>query len=302
VDAPASESASRPTQGRDPYPADLFARPSACEIPTEPSAGIEEARAVEYRRVDGAPLHLDVARPSSGTHPLVVFVHGGGWEVGDRGYHSTDIRVLAGLGYVAASIDYRLAPEHPFPAAVSDVRCAVRYLATRADLGIDPRRIALIGFSAGAHLAALVAVTPSAPSLDDVACALDPAPVRAVVAYFGIYDLSRTDDFRSRTRTMLETFLGSDATSDRARLASPLHAVSRDAPAMLLIHGTEDPVIPFEQSVEMRDALLQHQVPADLVAVDFGHGFLLRSARPELRPALCATLAFLERALGARTP
>jgi dipeptidyl aminopeptidase/acylaminoacyl peptidase len=66
---------------------------------------------------------------------------------------------------------------------------------------------------------------------------------------------------------------------------------------MLLVHGIDDPVIPFEHSVLMRDALLAEHVPADLVAIDAGHGFLLRSPRPELRPALCATLSFLERAL-----
>jgi acetyl esterase/lipase len=285
----------------DRYPADLFARPRTCEIPSPPPSGIEESLGVEYRRVDGAPLHLDVARPSSaGTRPLVVFVHGGGWEVGDREYHSTDIRVLAGLGYVAASIDYRLAPEHRFPAAASDVRCAVRYLSTRTDLGIDPGRIALAGFSAGGHLAALVGLAPADPSLDDVPCELDPAPVRAVVSYFGIYDLLRTDDLRSRTRTMLTTFLGPDASEARARLASPIHAVTPEGPAVLLVHGVEDPVIPFEHAVLMRDALLERRVPADLVAIDAGHGFLLRSPRPELRPALCATLAFLERALAPR--
>lgn len=282
-----------------PYLDDLFARPRTCGIPPEPTTGFEESLGVEFRRAGDVPVLLDLARPSApGPHPLVVFVHGGGWRVGERVHLARETRIFAGLGYVAATLDYRLAPEHLFPAAASDVRCAVRYLSTRTDLGIDPRRIGLVGFSAGAHLVALAAVSPSDPALDDVPCEIaEPARVRAVVGYFGIYDLRRSAGLGNATRNMVGNFLGPEAIA-RAPLASPILAASAESPAMLFVHGSDDEVVPISESVAMRNALREHDVPTDLVRIEgIGHGFILRSTRPEVRPATCATLAFLERAL-----
>jgi acetyl esterase/lipase len=282
-----------------PYPGDLFARPRTCEIPPEPATGFEETLAIEFRRAGGVPVLLDLARPSTpGPHPLVVFVHGGGWRVGERVHLARETRIFAGLGYAAATLDYRLAPEHVFPAAASDVRCAVRYLSTRTDLGIDPRRIGLVGFSSGAHLVALAAMSPSDPALDDVPCEIaEPARVRAVVGYFGIYDLRRPASLAGATRNIVANFLGPEA-STLAPLASPIVAASAESPAMLFVHGSDDEVIPISESIAMRNTLRQHGVPTDLVRIEgIGHGFILRSQRPEVRPATCATLAFLERTL-----
>lgn len=129
-----------------------------------PRREIHPELSVEDREIPGrdGPIRLRVYRPASGdgpTLPVVVFIHGGGWSVGDLdSYDSTARRHAAGAGAVVVSVDYRLAPEHPYPAAVDDVWAATRWVAAHAaELGGDADRMAVAGDSAGGNLAAVVA-------------------------------------------------------------------------------------------------------------------------------------------------
>ncbi len=144
---------------------------------------------------------VTVNASEQGRRPLVVFIHGGAWMIGDKawvrgGTHmqlEQFLHLLLRNGYAVASQNYRLVPEGVFPAPIHDVKAAVRYLRAHAnELGINPERIAVVGESAGAHLAQLLAVSAGEPSLEgDLGNAAFSSRVKAVVSYYGIADLRR---------------------------------------------------------------------------------------------------------------
>ena len=201
-----------------------------------------------------------------GPFAAVLLVHGGGWSSGDRTQAARALRgplVAAGLAWIA--LDYRLAPRHRHPAAVEDVRAAVVWTKTHATaLGLDPGRLALVGESAGGHV--VVVGRRSRPA--------------------------RTRAWRrwcrsSRRSTWRRT--PSDAAGSRPRCArcSDARPSTRDAPGaarrvaaaarapglppFLLVHGTADMSVPYEQSLRLREALRSADVPCALVTVPDGH-------------------------------
>src|SRR6266849_6281504 len=156
---------------------------------------------VVYATVDGVPLRFDHYRPrqATGPAPAVVFVHGGAWMHGDPSQAAGNALHFARRGIATISLSYRLAPAHRFPAPLDDVRHGLRWVrAHAAELGIDPERLALLGLSAGAHLAMLAHVARGVaqlaadlpPELRDVS-----EDVRAVIVHYGPFDLSRSRAF-----------------------------------------------------------------------------------------------------------
>ena len=213
---------------------------------------------VTYATHDGVTLLGDFYAPEgSGPHPALIAVHGGGWQQGTRDSYRHWGPYLAAAGYALFSVDYRLAkPNQPsYPQAMHDIRAAVQFVRGSAtDLGIDPKRIGLIGDSAGAHLAALVALAGDAPSFAG-AYREDPfhavsTKVKAVIGFYGVYDMAQQwqHDLVSRPKDQItEKFLGA-APIDNRRLyfdASPMSYVTREnnQTAFLITHGTEDDVV-----------------------------------------------------------
>src|SRR5688572_21590931 len=171
-------------------------------------------------------------------------------------------------GYAVASTNYRLAPISRWPASIEDVTCAVRHLRENAaDYGIDPQRIGVWGNSAGGHLAALLGVT------DDFSGPGSSTRVQAVVALYGIHDLTASDTPLPTALTIESAFGQRPAPGDPVlSAASPIsHVTSDDAP-FLLIHGREDVLVLPNQSEAMLSRLSQAGVPAELILVDHaGH-------------------------------
>lgn len=221
-----------------------------------------------YTVAGGERLTLDLFRPATpGPHPVVVAVHGGAWTSGDKTQLEEVCQGFTARGYAVACIDYRLAPRHPFPAALHDVHAAVRFLRQSSpDLGLDPSRIALLGTSAGGHLAALAALREDGPE----------TRVGAVIDLYGPADL--TDPSIAHNPVMVSLFGGPEG----LREASPLRWVRAGAPPFLIVHGEKDVVVAPAQSLALATALRAQGDEATVLLVRrAGHDLVAEGGVPD---------------------
>jgi acetyl esterase/lipase len=239
---------------------------------------VELQENVQYGTGGGEPLTLHLAKPKGVTEPcpVILYIHGGGWRAGSKDGHRADISRAAAQGYVSASVGYRFAPAHRFPAQIEDVKCAVRYLRAHAkELNIDPNRIGAIGFSAGAHLSMILGAMDSADGLEgNGGWPEQSSKVQAVVAYFGPTNFN--SPYPDLTVPIIEQFLGGTAKEkpEEYRLASPVTYVNKGDAPMLLFQGTVDVLVPYEQAFEMATALSKSGVPGRIeLLLGKGHGW-----------------------------
>ncbi|MFN7921150.1 MAG: alpha/beta hydrolase fold domain-containing protein [Bryobacteraceae bacterium] len=233
---------------------------------------------VEYSRV-GERVAMDIARPASGSaRPAVLAIHGGGFRAGKRDSYLPLVEKLAQRGYVAATTSYRLSPRHQFPAAVEDVKAAVRFLRANAGkYGIDPDRICTVGGSAGGHLALMLGLTAGVREFEGSGPNLDrSSKVSCVVDYYGPTDFTKSYGKSVDAAEVLPMFLGGDLEHARPihQRSSPLNWATANAAPVLAIHGTKDRYVAYEQSVWLIDRLRQVGVDAELLGLqDADHGF-----------------------------
>ncbi|HXD31948.1 MAG TPA: pectinesterase family protein [Pyrinomonadaceae bacterium] len=225
---------------------------------------------LEYGRAAGESLLLDACVPDGeGPFAAIILVHGGGWSGGDK---TSGVAPLFGplskSGFVWFSINYRLAPKHPHPAAVEDIETSIRWVkAHAAEFNVDPNRLALLGESAGGHLAALTAVR-----------AKDDTRVAAVIPFYAPVDLEADTERRGGLSLSLRgLFNSSSEVDDQAgkilREASPINYVHAGLPPFLLVHGTADMSVLYSQSVQFQTKLRAAGVSCELITIDDGvHG------------------------------
>jgi acetyl esterase/lipase len=238
--------------------------------------------AVPFAEVDGNKLLLDLYLPADTKQPpLLVWVHGGAWRSGSRA--NPPLGFLVSAGYAVASVDYRLSPVARFPAQVHDIKGAIRFLRARqASYGYEARRIAILGSSAGGHLAALVGVTNSHAELEGTigGNAEQTSNVQAIVDYNGPTNFltilkQSTPHGLSVREPALKLLLGGlpEEATALARLASPVMHVDAGDPPLLMLHGDQDPQVPINQSHELQGAYKQRGLPTMLEVVHGGaHG------------------------------
>ena len=236
---------------------------------------------VQYCTGGGRPLLMDVFVPKHRNRtptPAVLWIHGGGWERGDKNGNS-GAQLLANEGFVTASLFYRLSGDSPFPADVEDCKCAVRFLrANAAKYGIDPDRIGVAGASAGGHLAELVATADRSAGLEGNGGWQNvSSKVQAAAAYYGVSDFTvGALQFQHHTgQVVVKLFRGTEKEKPELyRKASPIFYVSKDDPPLLLAHGEKDDLVPFDQSVRMAAAYRRVGLPVEFIAVkNAGHDF-----------------------------
>jgi acetyl esterase/lipase len=248
---------------------------------------------VVYGKGAGEDLKLNLSRPKgqAGAAPCVLLIHGGGWAAGSKEGHNAQTWDLVRRGYVSATVGYRFAPRHPFPAQVEDVKCAVRFLRANAEkYGIDPARIGAVGFSAGAHLSMMLGVMGKEDGLEGEGGFPDqPSQVNAVVSYFGPTDFV-TADYPEASRAIVAKFLGGsrEEKAEAYRRASPVTYVTKGDAPTLVIQGTRDPLVPHTQAIVMGDALTAAGVPGRVeLVLGAGHNFPGEEGR-RLWEATCA--------------
>lgn len=202
--------------------------------------------------------------------PLLININGGAWKSSTPWLHITEQAYYASHGYVVASIDYTTLNFDSFPAQIEDVKCAIRFLRKNAaKFGIDPDRIALMGDSAGAQLAALAGTTCKTGLFctgDDLDVSDE---VNAVIGFYGIYDfVSLVGSGDAVLKPIYCEYLNETDPGrlmEKARLASPICHVSDKTPPFLLLQGTGDSMVDPNQSKAFYERLIKAGIEADLV-------------------------------------
>ena len=225
---------------------------------------------------------LDLYVPDNGDLlPLIIWIHGGAFRMGSKVDH-VPLEFLE-LGYAVASVNYRLSQHAIFPAQIEDVKAAVRWLRANAEtFYIDANRFGVWGESAGGHLAAMLGTTGNIDTFD-VGENLDvSSQVQVVVDHFGPTDFLQMDAQRLPGGMVHDTIdspeselVGGPIQENKERVvrANPVTYVSAEAPPFLIIHGDQDPLVPYQQSLLLYEALVEAKVPVLLYTVaGEGHG------------------------------
>ena len=266
----------------------------------QPPDTVQVVRDIVYATYGNRDLLLDLYLPSErGAEPIpgIVVIRGGGWQQGDKDGFAHIAGYLASSGFAAVCVEYRAAPEATFPAAVNDTKAAVRWLrAHAAEHGINPATLGAIGGSAGAHLAAMLAVTHRMDELDGEGGNPNVSNrVQAVVAMATPADLlTERVDRSSRNAAALVAFLGAtyQENPDLWVLASPISHVHAGAAPILLMHSDADQVVSPQQSVLLKERYEQAGLPTELVTIEAApHAFWGRQ-RPWHDEVLDRAVAF----------
>ena len=253
-------------------------------------AGLIERRNLDYAGTENPRQQLDLLLPPRSKNgkqkrlPVVAFIHGGAWRAGDkRGGLARVAPFVRSGGYAGVSIGYRLSLEAQWPAQIHDCKAAIRWLRANADkYGLDADRIAVWGTSAGGHLVAMLGTSADVPSLEGTVGphATISSRVRCVIDFFGPTEFLSMNSFPSRidhdaADSPESQLVGGPIheRKDAVRSASPIaHVSARDAPT-LLVHGSADALVPFDQSVQLDRALRQAGVESRFIRIEGGgHG------------------------------
>ena len=255
--------------------------------PRTASAGARELRDLPYVKDATERQRLDlylpddpvVAGAAQKARPLVIWVHGGGWEGGSK--HDCPAKPLLARGYVVASIGYRLSSQAVFPAQIEDCKAAVRWLRAHAgEYGIDPTRIGAWGASAGGHLVALLGTTAGTRQFDVGGDLDQSSAVQCVLDWFGPADFLRWGDppltvVMDSPNTALARLLGGPVHThvELARSASPVYFADKNSAPFLIMHGDHDNTVPLQQSDELAATLQMDGVETTFKVVPgAGHG------------------------------
>jgi pectinesterase len=231
---------------------------------------------VVYAQYGQRRLKLDLYLPPKsdrpGNVPGIIVVQSGEWLLGDKTFFGDVAGNLAMERFVVASIEYRTSNEATFPAAIQDLKAAVRWLrAHAAAYGVRPDAIGAIGGSAGAHLAAMLATSGGVTEFEGTGGNSGvSSDVQAVVAMGGAYDLHWKDGLGPKFARAVTGFTGEppEAQADAIVAASPVTYVSSRSAPLLLMHSRTDPDVPFEQSEEMERQYRGVGAPVVLKAIE----------------------------------
>lgn len=239
-------------------------------------------------------LYIPKSKSPKGGFPVVINVHGGGWVTGSKA-NPPCLNELVKSGIAVASIEYRFVKEAPYPAQLHDAKAAVRWLRANASkYGINANRFGAIGGSAGGHLVALLGSNNHNPQLEGtVGGVKSPSDISCVVDLAGptnMFSLDLNPKFLPEKGILLRPSMhlypkwglaysllkASPAdVPELAKLASPVFWINKKSASFLIVHGMQDKVVPFKQSLELTEVLQQTGVSTEMLLVPGkGHGDL----------------------------
>lgn len=235
-------------------------------------------------------LDVYALRDVSKLNPTVVMIHGGGWVSGTKEVAQMHILPYLEMGFSVVNVGYRLGAVASAPAAVEDVRCALRWVFRNAkQYGFDTTAIIVTGHSAGGHLALMTGFLPPASEFDAL-CRLDSDPalkVAAVINWFGITDVADQIEGGANKRDYATRWFGSKQDVDLAKRLSPINYLRAGLPPVLTLHGDADPVVPYAHGVRLHEALTKAGLQSTLHTIPKGgHGGFTREATVEAYKAV----------------
>ncbi len=228
---------------------------------------VEVEKDIVFGQGGSRDLLCDIYRPAPARskHTAVIHLHGGGFRAGSKA-GTRGAQPLAERGYTSISSQYRLMDEAIWPAQIEDVKACIRWVRANAEhLGVDPTKIAVMGYSAGGHLALVAAGSPNQPNLEGVGghSGVDTG-VAACVAF---YPPAGIRVQRSPAGTP-HPMLGLDPTEEAYRGFSPINYVNAGSPPTILLHGTADQTVPVEDSLALYEAMRKAGAPVELHVID----------------------------------
>lgn len=260
-----------------------------CQRVSTAPAGFQALRNLDYVGEGNQRQMLDLYLPeakSEKPNPLVVYIHGGGWQAGSK----DEADVLTGLirggtPYAGASLNYRLTDQAQWPAQIHDCKAAIRWLRAHArEYNLDPEKIAVFGISAGGHLVSMLGVTGGVAELEGtlgkhldqssrVTCVLDFCGPSDFLTFGGKGSVLDPNDPKGPLARLIGGPL--KERNEEARKASPVTYLTEDDAPFLIIHGDKDNIVPYAQATEMDAALKAAHIPSILLTgTDGGHVFL----------------------------
>ncbi|GAB3912769.1 alpha/beta hydrolase [Mucilaginibacter boryungensis] len=246
--------------------------PAKVILPAGYSAQID----VVYTRVNGWEGRADLYLPAKekGPSPMVINIHGGGWNHGKK-EEQTGFGSFFKKGYAVANMEYRLVQAAPAPAAIEDTRCMLIYIIEHAnELNVDVNKIVIMGGSAGAHLALMAGLLENDHRFDTNCPTNKTIKVAAIIDQYGIADVWDWGYGTHITSKSAVNWLGAHAKDQAfAQSVSPISYVKKTSPPTLIVHGDADPVVPYQQSVDLYKKFQDMGVKSDFLTVPGGqHG------------------------------
>lgn len=271
----------------------LFAQDETTDTtykPVETPAGFSKQLNVVYTKVKDWEGKLDLYMPPKKDKPtpIVINIHGGGWNHGVK-ESQTGFNTFFKMNYAVANVEYRLTPQATAPAAVEDIRCALIYIIKNAAaLNIDTNKIVIMGGSAGAHLALVAGLLGNDHRFDGNCKPNVNIKVAAIVDKYGITDVWDWAYGKNITSKSATRWLGNYAKDEKfARSVSPLYLVNKNSPPTFIVHGNADPVVPYQQSVDLHKKMDELGVKNVFITVEGGlHGKFPKDKNSEVNKAI----------------
>ena len=244
---------------------------------------------VVYKEVGGWQGRMDVYfdKDKEKPTPLVINIHGGGWNHGEKesqkGYGS-----FFKKGFAVANVEYRLVDVAPAPAAIEDVRCALLYMIANAKkYNIDTDRIVIMGGSAGGHLALVAGLLQNNHVFDKDCLPVEPVKIAAIIDKYGVADLTGAPKGTWKYKSV-RNWLGDRQNSMKfAASVSPIAYVNSLSPPVFIVHGDADPIVPYSQSVTLHEKLVEAGVPTEFITIKGGqHGKFSKEDKSMLSRAI----------------